>query len=67
MGVQREDIKVSHFAGLILMSESIIEQGVARLNIDIAEEFDIKRLSETLRVSTQAISHLLTNLDITYL
>lgn len=66
MGTQRQEIEANRFAGSILMPESIIEEIVSRFKIDITDEFDMKRLSDKFTVSTQAMTHRLTNLGITY-
>lgn len=66
-GTNQIEIEANRFASTLLMPEALIEEMVLKLNIDITDDSDIKRLSKRFKVSEQAMIHRITNLGITFL
>jgi len=63
-GTHRLDIEANRFAAALLMPEELIENVVVRLNINLSNEFDTKRLADKFNVSVQAMILRLANIGV---
>lgn len=66
-GDNEVEVEANRYAAALIMPEELVFQEIKMLSIDLADEFDVKRLAQKFKVSEQAMTHRVGSLGISYM